>query len=253
MKFLYFFVLYTSLTCCNFNKRHSLSYLEIEEEYEKEKRIEEEAYEKRLKIKRVKMDSLMKDNITIVGELKLGMSKSECDRIIKKLSNQYGSVDVKYGKVSLTLSNTEYYRGKLYSVSFTNDYLYGAYKREYNSSPEYHPYPYIKDVVLHFENKYGKADYKNTYTSYTHKSQKADNFYICWKFGKKRVIISNVVEMYGGQYDYAPYILTITIDDYIIANMLKEEKAKRDSLDRIRQEQKENRERERLEKLSRTL
>ena len=43
MKFLYFFVLYTSLTCCNFNKRHSLSYLEIEEEYEKEKRIEEEA------------------------------------------------------------------------------------------------------------------------------------------------------------------------------------------------------------------
>ena len=172
MKFLYFFVLYTSLTCCNVNKQHSLSYLEIEEEYEKEKRIEEEAYEKRLKIKRVKMDSLMKDNITIVGELKLGMSKSECDRIIKKLSNQYGSVDVKYGKVSLTLSNTEYYRGKLYSVSFTNDYLYGAYKREYNSSPEYHPYPYIKDVVLHFENKYGKADYKNTYTSYTHERVK---------------------------------------------------------------------------------
>ena len=253
MKFLYFFVLYTSLTCCNFNKRHSLSYLEIEEEYEKEKRIEEEAYEKRLKIKRVKMDSLMKDNITIVGELKLGMSKSECDRIIKKLSNQYGSVDVKYGKVSLTLSNTEYYRGKLYSVSFTNDYLYGAYKSEYNSNPEYHPYPYFEDVVLHFENKYGKADYKNTYTSYTHESQEADNFYICWKFGKKRVIISNVVEMYGGQYDYAPYILTITIDDYIIANMLKEEKERRDSLDRIRQEQKENRERERLEKLSRTL
>ena len=253
MKLIYFFVLYTSLTCCNVNKQHSLSYLEIEEEYEKEKRIEEEAYEKRLKIKRDKMDSLMKDNITIVGELKLGMSKSECDRIIKKLSNQYGSVDVKYGKVSLTLSNTEYYRGKLYSVSFTNDYLYGAYKREYNSSPEYHPYPYIKDVVLHFENKYGKADYKNTYTSYTHESQEADNFYICWKFGKKRIIISNVVEMYGGQYDYAPYILTITIDDYIIANMLKEEKERRDSLDRIRQEQKENRERERLEKLSRTL
>ena len=252
MKFLYFFVLYTSLTCCNFNKRHSLSYLEIEEEYEKEKRIEEEAYEKRLKIKRVNMDSLMKDNITIVGELKLGMSKSECDRIIKKLS-QYGSVNVQYGKVFLTLSNTEYYRGKLYSVSCTHDYLYGAYQREYNRSPEYHPYPYIKDVVLHFENKYGKADYKNTYTSYTHESQEADNFYICWKFGKKRVIISNVVEMYGGQYDYAPYILTITIDDYIIANMLKEEKERRDSLDIIRQEQKENRERERLEKLSRTL
>ena len=61
------------------------------------------------------------------------------------------------------------------------------------------------------------------------------------------------VKMYGGQYDYAPYTLTITIDDYKIANMLIEEKEKRDSLDRIRQEQKENRERERLEKLSRTL
>ena len=252
MKFLYFFVLYTSLTCCNVNKQHSLSYLEIEEEYEKEKRIEEEAYEKRLKIKRVKMDSLMKDNITIVGELKLGMSKSECDRIIKKLS-QYGSVNVKYGKVFLTLSNTEYYKGKLYSVSFTTDYLYGAYKSDYNSNPEYHPYPYFEDVVSHFENKYGKADYKNTYTGYTHETQKADNFYICWIFSKKRIGISNVVEMYGGENDYAPYVLTITIDDYKIANMIKEEKERRDSIDKVKQEQIEAREKKRIYNISRTI
>ena len=63
MKFLYFFVLYTSLTCCNVNKQHSLSYLEIEEEYEKEKRIEEEAYEKRLKINRIKMKFFVKQGL----------------------------------------------------------------------------------------------------------------------------------------------------------------------------------------------
>ena len=73
MKFLYFFILYTSLTCCNINKQPSLSYLEMEEKYEKEKRIEEEEYPKSLIIKRVKMDSLMKDNITIIGDLKLGI------------------------------------------------------------------------------------------------------------------------------------------------------------------------------------
>ena len=35
MKFLYFFVLYTLLICCNGNRQHSLSYMEIVEEYEK--------------------------------------------------------------------------------------------------------------------------------------------------------------------------------------------------------------------------
>ena len=178
MKFLYFFVLYTLLICCNGNRQHSLSYMEIVEEYEKEKRIEEEEYPKSLIIKRVKMDSLMKDNITIIGDLKLGMSKSDCKRIINNIGGQYGRVVVEYGDVSLTLSNTRYYKGKLYSVSFTNDYLYGAYKSDYNSNPEYHPYPYFEDVVLHFENKYGKADYKKTYTGYTHETQIADNFYI---------------------------------------------------------------------------
>ena len=253
MKFLFAFILFISLTCCNINKKHSLSYLGMEEKYEKEKRIEKEAYEKSLKIRRVKMDSLMKDNITIIGDLKLGMSKSDCKRIINKIGNQYGYVDVKYGDVSLTLSNTEYYKGRLYSVSFTNDYLYGAYKSEYNSYPEYHPYPYFKDVVLHFENKYGNADYKGTYTAYTHETQKADNFYICWIFSKKRICISNVVEMYGGKYDYAPYVLTITIDDYKISNMLKEEKERRDSLNKERQEQIEAQEIMRMENLSRTL
>lgn len=237
MKFLYFFILYTSLTCCNINKQPSLSYLEMEEKYEKEKRIEEEEYPKSLIIKRVKMDSLMKDNITIIGDLKLGMSKSDCKRIINNIGGQYGRVVVEYGDVYLTLSNTRYYKGKLYSVSFTNDYLYGAYKSDYNSNPEYHPYPYFEDVVLHFENKYGKADYKKTYTGYTHETQIADNFYICWIFSKKRICISNVVEMYSGKYDYAPYVLTITIDDYKIANMLKEEKERRDNLYKVEQEQ----------------
>lgn len=59
--------------------------------------------------------------------------------------------------------------------------------------------------------------------------------------------------MYGGKYDYAPYILTITIDDYIIANRLKEEKERRDSLERIRKGRTETQERKRLENLSRTL
>lgn len=253
MKLLFLFILYISLTCCNINKQHSLSYLEMEEKSEKEKRIEEEAYQKSLKIKRVKMDSLMKDNITIIGDLKLGMSKSDCKRIINNIGDQYGSVEVKYGDVSLTLSNTEYYKGKLYSVSFTTDYLYGAYKSDYNSNPEYHPYPYFEDVVSHFENKYGKADYKNTYTGYTHETQKADNFYICWIFSKKRIGISNVVEMYGGENDYAPYVLTITIDDYKIANMIKEEKERRDSIDKVKQEQIEAREKKRIYNISRTI
>lgn len=253
MKLLLFFILYITLTCCNINQQRPLTYLEMEEESEKESRIKEEAYEKRQKRKRVEMDSLMKENIVVIGDLKLGMSKSESDRILKKLSNQYGSVGVRYGDISLTLSNTDYYKGKLYSVSFSYGYLYGAYKRNYNSSPEYHPYPYIEDVVSYFENKYGKADYKDTYTDYTHENQKADNFYICWKFPKKRIRISNVVEMYGGKYDYAPYILTITIDDYIIANRLKEEKERRDSLERIRKGRTETQERKRLENLSRTL
>ena len=183
------------------------------------------------------MDSLMKDNITIIGDLKLGMSKSDCKRIINNIGGQYGRVVVEYGDVSLTLSNTRYYKGKLYSVSFTNDYLYGAYKSDYNSNPEHHPYPYFEDVVLHFENKYGKADYKKTYTGYTHETQIADNFYICWIFSKKRICISNVVEMYSGKYDYAPYVLTITIDDYKIANMLKGEKERRDNLYKVEQEQ----------------
>ena len=246
-------MLYITFTCCNNNKQYSLSSLELEEKYGKETEAKERAYEKKLEKKRAEMDSLMKENIVVIGDLKLGMSKTECDRIQKKLSNRYGSVEVKYGEVSLTLSNTEYYKGKLYSVSFSHDYLYGAYKSDYNSSPEYHPYQYIEDVVSYYENKYGKADYKDTHTSYTHETQKADNFYIYWKFSKKRISISNVVEMYGGQYDYAPYILTITIDDYRITNTLKEEKERRDSLDRIRQEQRETQERERLDNLSRTL
>ena len=43
--------------------------------------------------------------------------------------------------------------------------------------------------------------------------------------------------MYSGKYDYAPYVLTITIDDYKIANMLKEEKERRDNLYKVEQEQ----------------
>ena len=84
MKLLLFFILYITLTCCNINQQRPLTYLEMEEESEKESRIKEEAYEKRQKRKRVEMDSLMKENIVVIGDLKLGMSKSESDRILKK-------------------------------------------------------------------------------------------------------------------------------------------------------------------------
>ena len=49
----------------------------MEEKYEKEKRIEEEEYPKSLIIKRVKMDSLMKDNITLSEKKKIFKCNSE--------------------------------------------------------------------------------------------------------------------------------------------------------------------------------
>ena len=59
--------------------------------------------------------------------------------------------------------------------------------------------------------------------------------------------------MYGGENDYAPYVLTITIDDYKIANMIKEEKERRDSIDKVKQEQIEAREKKRIYNISRTI
>lgn len=190
-----------------------------------------------LKNKRRIVDSLMKDNIVAIGEIKFGQTRKEYRKALGKIERATKPIGIGIEGLYFQICNADFYKNKLYRIKLNCSYLYPEYKAEYNSRPYYNPEPYIKPVVSFFENKYGLPDYDKEYETHIRGKELASNIKKIWTFAKKRIIITNIARKYGGEYDMAYFDLEITIEDPITSKIVsdKEDKVKQDSVRKKRE------------------
>lgn len=162
------------------------------------KKVKEDSISRILKNVREKANITMSEDKTVLGGIYLGQSKKDYEKVMEEIRSELGYKSLGIGNVDLDIWDVKFHKGKLYSLTLKHCYIYGEYKREYNSTPEYHPYPHIQDVITHFKQKYGQPDkeYKGTSTIRGH--EEADNVRMYWIFPKKRITINNEAEKYGG-------------------------------------------------------
>lgn len=204
------------------------------------KKAKEDSINRILKIVRDKANIAMSEDKTVLGAIYLGQSKKDYEKEMEKIRSELGYKSLEIGNVYLDVEEVKFHKGKLYSLTLMHDYIYREYKREYNSTPEYHPYPHIQGLITHFKQKYGQPDEEYKGTSTIRGREEADYVHMYWIFPKKRITINNEAEKYGGGAAGASYILTITIDDYNITDMLEKKAKMREEIERNRQKKKDS-------------
>lgn len=204
------------------------------------KKAKEDSINRILKIRRDKVNITMSEDKTVLGAIYLGQSKKDYEKEMGKIRSELGYKSLEIGNVNLDVKEVKFHKGKLYSLTLMHDYIYREYKREYNSTPEYHPYPHIQGLITHFKQKYGQPDEEYKGTSTIRGREEADYVHMYWIFPKKRITINNEAEKYGGGAAGASYILTITIDDYNINDMLEKKAKMREEIERNRQKKKDS-------------
>ena len=187
------------------------------------RQLEQDSIIKELNRKRQKADSLMKNDACVVGDIKLGQTKRKYDEIVKLMESEIGYDGIGIDNIRLIICDEKFYKGKLYSVTLRHSYLYPEYRAEYNSSPYYNPEPYIKPVISHFENKYGRADYNYECENEIRGHEVAVEIRKVWTFPKKRITITNKAKQYGGGPEHADYELQIVIDSPEIADEIEKQ------------------------------
>lgn len=227
----------TFTSCGNNNNRPIRYSWEIRDSIEKAK---EDSINRVLRVIRDSAEIAMSENSTVLRGIYLGQNKGDYEKQLGKIRSEIGSTTLEIGNINLRIWDEKFHNGKLYSLTLKHDYLYKEYKREYNSTPEYHPYPHIKDLITHFENKYGLPDKKYSGYDEVRGHEKADYLHMYWMFPKKRIRIKNEAEKYGGGNGHASYILTITIDDNNITDMIEKEKKRREKEQRKERERKDS-------------
>ena len=220
-------------TSCNEQARN-VPYLETEDSLRK---LEQDSIINELNNKRLKADSLMRNDICVVGDIKLGQTKSEYEKIIKQMESEIGYDGVGFDDMKLLICDEKFYKGKLYSVTLRHSYLYPEYRTEYNSRPYYNPESYIKPVISHFENKYGRADYNYECENEIRGHERAVSIRKVWMFPKKRITITNKAAQYGGGTEHADYELQIVIDSPELADEIEQK-------ERLKAQEKERKVRE---------
>ncbi len=235
--FLLFVALYVFASCRNSNPQPIKFDWEIEDSI---KKVKEDSINRVLKNIRDRADSTMADDKTVLGKIYLGQNRKDYERELKKIRAELGYTALKIGDIDLDIWDEKFHNGKLYSLTLKHDYIYGEYRREYNSGAEYHPEPYIRDLITHFKKKYGLPD--DEYSGYdeVRGHERADYIRMYWMFPQKRISIKNEAEKYGGGSAGASYILTITIDDYNITTMLENEKREREKTEKMKKEKEDS-------------
>lgn len=223
------------LASCNNQRSYTYDWEREQEIRDSIKKAKEDSIDRVLKDIRYKSNIAMSEDKTVLGGIYLGQSKEDYERERGKIRSELGYKSLGIGDIDLDICDAKFHKGKLYSLTLKHGYLYEEYRREYNSGAEYHPEPYIRDFIAHFENKYGMPDEKYTGYDEIRGHEKADYIHLYWVFPKKRIAIKNEAKKYGGGHDHASYTLTITIDDYNITNMIKNEAKMREEMERNRQ------------------
>lgn len=201
------------------------------------RQLEQDSIINELNNKRLKADSLMRNDICVVGDIKLGQTKREYEKIIKQMKSEIGYDGVGFDDMKLLICDEKFYKGKLYSVTLRHSYLYPEYRAEYNSSPYYNPEPYIKPIISHFENKYGRADCNEEHEDEIRGHEVAVEIRKVWTFPKKRITITNKAAQYGGGTEHADYELQIVIDSPGLADEIEQK-------ERLKAQEKERKVRE---------
>ncbi|MBO5024854.1 MAG: hypothetical protein J6C86_01770 [Bacteroidaceae bacterium] len=232
------FVLSIALTSCgNENYKHERFDWEIEDSIKKAK---EDSINGFLKKIRDKADTIMSEDKTVFRGIYLGQNRKDYEKELKRIQADFGYTALKIGDIGLDIWDAEFHHNKLYSLTLKHDYIYREYRREYNSGAEYHPEPYIRDLITHFKKKYGLPD--DEYSGYDEirGHERADCIRMYWVFPKKRITIKNKAEKYGGGTAGASYVLTIKIDDYNITNMLENEKREREKAEKKKRDKEDS-------------
>lgn len=227
-------------SCNNTSKNYAYDWEYEQEKRDSIKKAKEDSIDRVLKDIRHKSNITMSEDKTVLGGIYLGQSKKDYERERGKIQSELGYKSLGIGDIDLDICDVKFHNGKLYSLTLRHSYLYEEYRREYNSGAEYHPEPYIRDLITHFEKKYGMPDKKYTGYDEIRGHEKADYIYLYWIFPKKRIAIKNEAKKYGGGNDHASYTLTITIDDYNITDMLENEAKMREDMERDRQKKRDS-------------
>lgn len=224
------------VSCNNQNKNHTYDW-----EYEQKirdsiKKAKEDSVILSQKLRRDSINAIMEksDHRQVVGGIRLGQTSQEYNAALNNIRKSIGYAGIKFDDTVLSIDNPKFFDGEPYSVEMKYTYLYKPYRRVYNDTPKFNPTPFINPIISHFEDKYGKSDYRNEYWSEIRGHEEALNCNACWIFPQKRISIINKAAQYSKDAECATYTLTILFENPVISDRLYEIANKKKELEEER-------------------
>lgn len=196
---------------------------------------------------------VMKNDRTVFGEIKLGISKQNYNKIINSLRTQLKGDGLIFNDINLRVSDAKFYKEKLYSLTLYSTYIYRGYHDDFNGVTRYDPSNYIKPIIEHFKKKYGLPDSEQSNFADIRGREKANWTKVRWTFPIKEIIINNEAETYGGGPQGASYILSITIHEHSITSMLQEKERKEKELQEQRLQKEKEKKQDKMNELINSL